>query len=94
MTTQKDKMLDYWEKKFKDEKTSWGFEPCDSAIFAKKIFIQHQVQNILIPGIGYGRNAKIFLDSGIKVTGIEISKTAIEMARTEIVTHSRDRGNP
>jgi hypothetical protein len=30
---------------------------------------------------GYGRNAQIFKDKGISVTGIEISKTAIEMAR-------------
>jgi SAM-dependent methyltransferase len=36
---------------------------------------------MLIPGIGYGRNAQIFRDNGITVSGIEISKTAIEMAR-------------
>jgi 2-polyprenyl-3-methyl-5-hydroxy-6-metoxy-1,4-benzoquinol methylase len=39
------------------------------------------VKNILIPGVGYGRNAQIFIENGIKVTGIEISKTAIELAR-------------
>lgn len=36
---------------------------------------------MLIPGIGYGRNAQIFRDNGMKVTGIEISGTAIEMAK-------------
>lgn len=35
----------------------------------------------MIPGIGYGRNAKVFIDNGINVTGIEISKTAIDLAR-------------
>jgi SAM-dependent methyltransferase len=35
----------------------------------------------LIPGIGYGRNAKIFSDNGFKITGIEISETAINLAR-------------
>jgi len=35
----------------------------------------------LVPGIGYGRNAQLLVDHGMTVTGIEISKTAIEMAR-------------
>jgi SAM-dependent methyltransferase len=35
----------------------------------------------LIPGVGYGRNAKIFMDNGINVTGIEISETAIRLAK-------------
>jgi SAM-dependent methyltransferase len=38
---------------------------------------------VLIPGIGYGRNARVFLTAGMDVTGIEISKTAIELARTQ-----------
>jgi len=83
LLTQKDKMTAFWETKFKDERTSWGFEPSDSAILTKDLFIREQIKKILIPGIGYGRNAKIFLDSGIEVTGIEISKTAIDMARNE-----------
>lgn len=35
---------------------------------------------MLIPGIGYGRNAQAFLSKGMEVTGIEISETAIELA--------------
>lgn len=61
----------------------WGFEPAESAIMAKNIFIKEEKRDILIPGIGYGRNAKIFLESGMNVTGIEISQTAINLARTE-----------
>jgi len=38
------------------------------------------VKNVLIPGIGYGRNAQPFIIKGIGVTGIEISETAIELA--------------
>ncbi len=37
---------------------------------------------MLVPGFGYGRNAQIFRDHGMSVTGIEISQTAIDMART------------
>lgn len=76
-------MTEFWEAKFIDEQTSWGFEPSDSAIMAKNFFLEKEVKDILIPGIGYGRNAKIFCDNGIDVTGIEISKTAIDLARLE-----------
>ena len=76
-------MTEFWDIKFKDQKTTWGFEPSDSAIFTRDFFLANQVKDILIPGIGYGRNAKIFHDNGIKVTGIEISKSAIDMAKEE-----------
>ena len=59
----------------------WGFEPAKSTVLINDFFVEHNVKNVLIPGIGYGRNAKIFRDSGMTVTGIEISKTAIELAR-------------
>jgi len=76
-------MTEFWNAKFKDEKTVWGFEPSDSAILSKDFFLENQIKDILIPGIGYGRNAKVFQDNGINVTGIEISKSAIEIAAKE-----------
>jgi 2-polyprenyl-3-methyl-5-hydroxy-6-metoxy-1,4-benzoquinol methylase len=82
-TNQSEYKAEFWEKKFSDERTAWGFEPADSAVYAKNLFLEKKKSNILIPGIGYGRNAKIFIDSGIKVTGIEISKTAIGIAKKE-----------
>lgn len=74
-------MDEYWESKFQDIKTMWGFEPADSAVQTKEFFKQAGIQNILIPGVGYGRNAKVFIDSGINVTGIEISESAIKLAK-------------
>ncbi len=76
-------MNNFWDKVFEKEKTNWGFEPSDSAILTKDFFLQKKIKNILIPGIGYGRNAKIFHDHGIRVEGIEISKVAIELAKSE-----------
>lgn len=73
-------MAEFWETNFIEKQEMWGFEPSKSAILTKDFFIQKSVKNILIPGIGYGRNAQIFIDNGIDVTGIEISKAAIEMA--------------
>jgi len=60
----------------------WGFEPAESAIVAADIFIENGINDILIPGIGYGRNAEIFFKNGLKVAGIEISETAINLAKT------------
>lgn len=74
-------MTEFWESSFIEKQTMWGFEPSDSAILTKDFFLERKVKDILIPGIGYGRNAKIFIDNGIDVTGIEISKTAISLAR-------------
>jgi len=76
-------MTEFWETSFKEMQTMWGFEPADSAILTKDFFLKSHVKNILIPGIGYGRNAKIFCENGINVTGIEISKTAISLAKHE-----------
>ena len=73
-------MAEFWETRFKHEKIMWGFEPSYSAILTKDFFLANNVKDILIPGIGYGRNAKVFSDNGIKVTGIEISKTAIDLS--------------
>jgi SAM-dependent methyltransferase len=73
--------LEFWESSFIEKQTMWGFEPTDSAILTKDFFLEKNVKDILIPGIGYGRNAKVFIDHGICVTGIEISQTAIDLAR-------------
>jgi SAM-dependent methyltransferase len=82
---------EFWESAFIEKQEMWGFEPSKSAVLTKDFFVEKSVKNILIPGIGYGRNAQIFKDNGISVTGIEISKTAIEMARkhygTDMIIH-------
>lgn len=84
-------MTEFWEESFKSKQEMWGFEPAYSAVLAKDLFIEHGVKHVLIPGIGYGRNAQVFRDKGLSVTGIEISETAIELARkhygTDLVIH-------
>jgi len=76
-------MTDFWDNIFKEKQTLWGFEPAESAIVVNDFFVEKNLKEILIPGIGYGRNAMVFLENGMNVTGIEISKTAIELARTQ-----------
>jgi SAM-dependent methyltransferase len=72
---------EFWEASFIEKQEMWGLEPANSAEITKDLFVQNAVKNVLIPGIGYGRNARTFLENGMSVTGIEISETAIELLR-------------
>lgn len=91
MVSEENEQPEFWESAFGDKQEMWGFEPANSAVITKDFFVKESVKSILIPGIGYGRNTQIFKENGIAVTGIEISKTAIEMARkhygTDMVIH-------
>ena len=75
-------MTEYWESKYSNEGALWKFEPADSALIAAEMFRSENLQRLLIPGVGYGRNAKFFLDRHFEVTGIEISAAAIALARS------------
>jgi SAM-dependent methyltransferase len=77
-------MAEIWETAFQEKQTMWGREPTRSALLARDLFAQEDVKEVLIPGIGYGRNALAFLDKGMSVTGIEISATAIGLARAQL----------
>ena len=74
-------MTEFWESAFQQKQEMWGWAPANAAMTASELFKTQGLKNILIPGFGYGRNAQVFLDNGCAVTGIEISETAIEMAK-------------
>lgn len=74
-------MTEFWEEAFKEKQEMWGFKPAKSAILTKDFFIENKVKTVLIPGIGYGKNAQIFRENGMTVTGIEISQTAIDLGQ-------------
>jgi len=77
-------MTELWEAVFIDKQTIWGLEPTTSAVLARDRFVRTAAKEVLIPGVGYGRNAKPFLESGMSMTGIEISETAILLARSQL----------
>lgn len=79
-------MAEIWENTFRRRQAIWGFEPAHSAVLANDFFLEKAVKKILVPGIGYGRNAHVFAQNGMEVTGIEISGTAIELARRQYGT--------
>jgi len=74
-------MSEFWDEMFRKIGSVWSFEPADSALQISDLFASEKIRNVLIPGIGFGRNAKAFIEKGIDVTGIEISETAIQLAR-------------
>ncbi|RZK96645.1 MAG: class I SAM-dependent methyltransferase [Methylobacterium sp.] len=74
----------FWEAAFVEKQMMWGEGPTRSALLARDLFVRHGASDVLVPGVGYGRNAKVFLDAGMAVTGIEISPTAIAMARARM----------
>jgi SAM-dependent methyltransferase len=71
---------EYWESRFVAEGKIWGDSPSQSAHDAIRLFRANNVQTVLVPGCGYGRNTKLFATAGMDVTGIEISETAYKMA--------------
>lgn len=73
-------MTEFWEEAFKEKREMWGLDYTQSAALTAAMFQDNGVTKVLIPGMGYGRNAQAFLSKGMEVTGIEISKTAIELA--------------
>ncbi len=73
-------MTEFWENAFKEKKMMWGEKPTTVAIEISDTFKQMGFRKLLIPGFGYGRNAKPFYDKGFDVTGIEISSKAISLA--------------
>ncbi|MDB4946384.1 MAG: hypothetical protein JWP97_5918 [Labilithrix sp.] len=77
-------MTELWESVFAEKQLMWGEAPTLSAVLARDYFVARGARDILIPGVGYGRNAKPFVDRGMSVTGIEISASAIALARSEL----------
>jgi len=77
-------MTEFWERAFAKMQLAWGTGPTVSAGLAADAFARAGARDVLIPGFGYGRNARPFLERGMSVTGIEISETAISLARSAL----------
>ena len=64
-------MTEFWEKAITEKQLTWGVEPAKSAIFASDYFARMGVKDVLIPGVGYDRNARAFLAHRIRTTFME-----------------------
>lgn len=77
-------MTEIWESLFAARRVMWGEDPTRSTLLALEYFVERGAKDILIPGVGYGRNAKPFVERGMSVTGIEVSASAIALARSDL----------
>jgi SAM-dependent methyltransferase len=75
-----DEMKDYWNQRFSEGGKIWGIEPSKTAYYALELFENLDVESIIVPGAGYGRNTKLFSEAGFTVVGLEISDHAIKEA--------------
>jgi 2-polyprenyl-3-methyl-5-hydroxy-6-metoxy-1,4-benzoquinol methylase len=71
----------YWNARYQKEGRIWGDNPSRAVWIAIQLFGNANAQNILIPGCGYGRLSCLFSQSGFTVAGVDISETAVEMAK-------------
>jgi 2-polyprenyl-3-methyl-5-hydroxy-6-metoxy-1,4-benzoquinol methylase len=72
-------MKDYWNARFENEGLMWGIEPSDVVVKFGQKLKENNVKDILIIGIGYGRNGKFLIENGYNVDGIELSEEAIKL---------------
>ena len=77
----------YWDQRY--ERPNLGTDGYRTAWIAAELFGGGvRVNSILVPGSGYGRHTVLLATSRFDVTGIEISHTAVKLAR-EYDTRSR-----
>ena len=81
MSDYKDRMRDYWNERFYVEGEIWGRNSSKTAHYAIKLFKSLNVESVIVPGAGYGRNTRLFGEAGFQVIGVEISDNAIKEAR-------------
>ncbi len=86
-------MSTFWEERFCTEGRIWGDAPSRTVPLAIDLFKKAGVCNVLVPGSGYGRNAEAFARAGFEVTGIEISPTALSLARQGSLNVRYHRGS-
>ena len=75
------KLGEHWSGRYEIKKYIWGTDASGIARHALEIFKKHDLKTLLLAACGYGRNSKLFADSGMDVTGVDSSTVGIVMAR-------------
>ncbi|MDR2602463.1 MAG: methyltransferase domain-containing protein [Spirochaetaceae bacterium] len=75
-------MDNFWNERYINEQFIWGTKPSEFTVLCEKYLQKNKVKDILIMGIGYGRNGKYFTEKGYHVDGIEISEEAVKIGKT------------
>jgi tellurite methyltransferase len=67
-------MVKSYDKEYQTEKLLWGSEP---SIVAKELLNHRKEGSVLDIGMGEGRDVLFLAEKGFKVTGIDLSKVAV-----------------
>jgi 2-polyprenyl-3-methyl-5-hydroxy-6-metoxy-1,4-benzoquinol methylase len=74
-------MDNFWNERYARERLIWGTDPSGITILFEEYLRRNNANDILIMGVGYGRNGKYFTEKGYNVDGIEISEEAVKIGK-------------
>jgi thiopurine S-methyltransferase len=80
-------MLDkyFWEKRYQNKETGWNIGVISTPLKNYFDSIKNKDCSILIPGCGYGHEAKYLFDNGFRnVSILDISKSSIEVFKKNV----------
>lgn len=77
-------MYDLWEQIYRKETKTYKWKPSDSVVSFRPILKDISAHKVLDLGCGTGRNAIYLGKEGFIVVGIDISKTALQVAEQKI----------
>ncbi len=72
-------MNTYWNSRYADGRI-WGDDAIPSVKRTSDWFREYYVNEVLVPGCGYGRNSIWLAKQGFQVTAFDVSDVAIQMA--------------
>ena len=72
-------MNTYWNSRYADGRI-WGDDATPSVKMASEWFRKFQINEVLVPGCGYGRNSMWLAKQGFQVTAFDVSDVAIQLA--------------
>jgi SAM-dependent methyltransferase len=70
----------FWDARFRAEGAMWGERASASAEEAERVFREHGVETVLVPGCAYGRQCVHFAREGFEVVGLDTSEVGLAMA--------------
>ena len=79
-------MNSYWNSRYVDGRI-WGDNATPSVKMASDWFWKYQINEVLVPGCGYGRNSMWLAKQGFQVTAFDVSNVAIQLAAEQANRH-------
>lgn len=74
--------LKYWNEKYLREGLIWGKSPSIGVRMFAAHVIARGKKNVLDVGCGYGRDSAYLAEKGCVVTGVDVSRRAVDLARS------------